>query len=153
MAKTAKAFDFSALDLKALTDKPVEIELVHPDPDNREPLGVFVSVVGSESETFQRFVREKSNAARLKAFQDNRKKGAPQPPTYEEEETALLEAIAACVTGWRTIIDGQSEPVILWGERRLEFTPANALEVLRQFRWMCGQINDATGDLSNFIKA
>jgi hypothetical protein len=56
------------------------------------------------------------------------------------------------MTGWRTVIGGQSEPVIVWGGKKLDFNVSNAASWLRQFRWVRGQVNEATADLGNFIK-
>jgi hypothetical protein len=69
----------------------------------------------------------------------------------EEDEDNLLRALAVCVLGWRTITEGKSEPVIVWGPDRLECTPDNAFRWLKRFKWAREQINAATGQLSNFL--
>lgn len=143
-------FDFATLDLAQACDKPYEFEL--ENPVTGDGLGVFVSVVGAESATFQAFVRTEGNKARKRRMEAERR-GKDDPLLIEDEEAALVSAVAACMTSWRTVADGKSEPVIVWGERRLEFTPDNARDVLRKFRWMIPQINKATGDLTHFIKA
>lgn len=143
-------FDFATLDLAQACDKPYEFEL--ENPVTGDGLGVFVSVVGAESATFQAFVRTEGNKARKRRMEAERR-GKDDPLLIEDEEAALVSAVAACMTSWRTVVDGKSEPVIVWGERRLEFTPDNARDVLRKFRWMIPQINKATGDLTHFIKA
>lgn len=149
---TPTAFDFGSRDLGAVTDKPFEFEI--KDPQTEEGVGVFISVVGAESETFQNYVREESNKIRLEAFRKKRLgKSAEEMVPIEREEDAILNAIAHCIKGWRTVIDGTSEPVIWIAGERLEFSQANAQAWLKKFRWVRQQVNDATADLSNFIPA
>lgn len=146
----AQAFDFDALDLARETNNPVEIEIVHPATE--KGLGVFVSVVGAESEKFQTYMRAEVNKARQDAYlKRNRKADAPVP--FEEEEATITRAIAACITAWRTVVDGKSEPAIFNKGERIEFSEAAALKWLTQYPWVRKQINDATADLLNFIKA
>jgi hypothetical protein len=111
---------------------------------------VFVSVVGAESATFQKYVREEGNRARRRQFKN---RGKDEPTLIEEEEETLLKAVVACMTGWRTVTDGESEPVIIWDKRKLEFSADTALKWIKQFRWVGQQVNAATADLGNFIKA
>lgn len=143
--------DLATLDLAKSADTPFEFELKHPE--SHEGLGIYVSVIGSESETFNTYMREKANAARLKGFEQQRRGKAETPPTIEEEEGMVVDAIATCMTGWRTVKDGKSEATITCDGKALEFSKGNAVEVLRRFRWIRAQVNEATADLGNFIKA
>jgi len=142
--------DFDSLDLATASEKPFELELKHPQTSNG--LGVFVSVIGSESNTFQTYLRREANAARLRNFERTRKGDGDKPMTVEEEEKAMVGALAVCLTGWRTVKDGKSVPTVTWGGKEYEFTQEAAVEWLRKFKWVRGQINEATGDLANFIK-
>lgn len=149
MTKTAPPFDFGALDLAALSDAPFEFEIEHPETG--DGLGVFVAVIGAESEGFQQYLRAEGNTLRRKAFEAQRKGRPDEPMTIEDEEETGLRALSACVKGWRTAIDGKSEPAIFVGGERLEFSPANALVWMRKFRWVRGQLNKATGTLANYL--
>ena len=149
--ETAKPFDFADLDLEVICDQPFEFELTRPDTD--EPLGVFISVVGSDSATFQKYLRDEQNRARKKAFESDRKGNKADGPTpIEEDEETLIRAVAACITGWRTVINGESKPVVRWDGKDIEFSQANAVQWMRKFKWVRPQINRQTGDLGNFIK-
>lgn len=148
MTKNGTEFDFATLDLAVATDKPYEFEIRHPVTD--DGLGVFVSVIGADSATFQGYMRERVNRARQEAL---RRKGKEEVVTVEQEETEILTAVASCMTGWRTVKDGKSEPHIVIAGEQLAFSHANALRWLRQFKWVRQQVNDATADLSNFIGA
>jgi hypothetical protein len=143
--------DFAALDLSVACEKPFEFEITHPE--SRKGLGVFVSVIGSESETFRTYIREKANAAQLAGFAKQRRGKRDEPMSVEEQEEAVIDAIATCMTGWRTETDGKSEPVIVWGKDKLEFSKPNACKWLQAFPWVRAQVNDATADLGNFIEA
>ena len=146
----AKGFDFDDLDLERICDEPFEFELVHPETDTG--LGVFLSVVGSDSATFQKYLRDEQNRERKKAFEAQRQKKGGEPTPIEDDEATLIRAVAACITGWRTVIKGESKPVIYWGGKGIEFTPDNAVKWMTKFRWVRPQINQETGRLANFIK-
>lgn len=151
MGKVSQTFDFNDLDLEVICDQPFEFELVHPDTE--DGLGVFVSVVGTESATFQKFLRGEQNNARKEAFEAQRKGAdADKPKPVEEDEDTLCRAIAAAMVGWRTVIDGESKPVITWGGKGIEFSQANAVLWLKKFKWARVQVNRQTGDLGNFTK-
>lgn len=144
-----KPFDFGSLDLAVAADVPYEFEIEHPETG--DGLGVFVSVIGSESETFQTYLRSEGNALRRQAFEAQRKGKPDAPMLIEDEEETGLRALATCIKGWRTVVEGKSDPAILIGGARLEYTPDAALTWLRKFRWVRVQVNKATGSLSNYL--
>ena len=144
-----KGFDFATLDIRAKSEKPFEFEIVHFDTG--EGLGVFVSAIGSESETFRRFLRAEGDLARRKAFDAERKGEEPGPVLVEEEENLGVRALAACIKEWRTLIDGASEPVIVIDGQRLDCTHENACAWLTRFPWVRPQVNKATGEIGNFL--
>lgn len=144
---TNATFDFDNLDLSSAAEKPFEFELRHPE--NKKGLGVFVSVIGMESATFQRYVRDEGNRVREKAFRQGPRDDKPM--TIDEEEETLIRALAVCVVGWRTVIEGKSEPVIFWRGDKLECSPANAAKWMQHFRWVREQVNAAASDIGNFI--
>lgn len=143
------AFDFETLDLAATAETPFEFELEHPE--TKEGLGVFISVIGSESDTFQRYIRAEGNKARAKAFERQRKGKTLEPSKVEEDEDMAIRAVATCIKAWRTVKAGKSEPVIYWGGRKLECDQTNAFDWLKRFRWVRDQVNKATGDINNFL--
>lgn len=151
----AAPFDFAALDIATAADRPYEFELVFPPthPLEGQGLGVFVSVIGAESAEFQRFIRSEADKAREEAWRKRRQSKAEPPMPIEEEEAKIIEAIAYAVKGWRTVIDGKSEPVIYEGGKAIEFSHAAAVAWMRKYPFVRDQINRATADLSNFITA
>ena len=142
----ATSFDFGALDLGAKAETPFEFEIHHPE--TKEGLGVFVSVIGQESETFLRYVRDEGNAARRRAFEAQRRGKVDEPQTIEQEEESLLKALAVCVVAWRT----GSKPVIVDGGEELECSRVNVVRWLSKYRWVRAQVQAASGDIGNFTK-
>lgn len=154
MTKT-NAFDFASINIAAAADQPYEFELVYPPthPHEGEGLGVFVSVIGAESAEFQRYIREEANQAQLANFRKRRSSKPDAPLSIEEQEAKITEAIARAVKGWRTVIDGKSEPVIYDGGAPVEFSAKACADWMMKYPFVRDQINQATADLSNFIKA
>lgn len=148
MTKAAAA-DFDSLDTAVACEKPYEFELVHPA--SKDPLGVFISVVGPESAAFKARVRREINRDRRKDFEAKRKGKDAEPQTIEEDEAFSISLVANLVTGWRTVKDGKSESVIYWKAEKLEFTPDNLNRWLTHFSWVRLQINEAASDLGNFL--
>lgn len=142
MSKEA-TIDLASLSAKEACEKGFELELQHPVTS--APLGVFLSVVGSESETYQAHVRKKANE-RLRKQYEGRSKGRDEAPTVEKAEAAALDLLAACITGWRTA-DVQT---VTHGGKALEFSPANARFLLAE-KWIRNQVDEAVHDLGNFI--
>ena len=162
-AKTKAPFNFGKFNVAKATDTPIEIELFLPfdarDDDGNilikenDKLGVFISVVGRESRTFKAYARKQQDAETLARYQRELNNEPELPATSEENERKLADLIAHCVTGWRTVIDGKSEPVIYEGPDAIEFSTEACREWLLKYDWAAPQIFNATGDLSNFIRA
>lgn len=150
MTKAAiAAIDFDDLDTGLASEKPYEFELVHPA--SKEPLGVFISVVGPESAAFKAKVRKEVNRDRRRQFEAKRKGKDIEPTSIEEDEAFSIALVADLVTGWRTVLGDKSEPVIYWKKAPLEFTQENVIRWLTNFPWARTQIDAASGDLSNFL--
>lgn len=143
MTKTT-TIDLASISAKEACNKGYELELRHPVSLAR--LGVFISVVGSESDTFQGHVRRKANERLRKQFADQRKGRGEEAPTVEEVEANAIELLAACTTGWRT---GDKPTITLAGED-LPFCEANARQLYAE-KWIREQVDEAIGDLGNFM--
>jgi hypothetical protein len=141
--------DFDSLDMAQACEKPYEFELIHPQ--SKAPLGVFVAVVGPESAKFKERVRREINRDRRKEFEAKRKGKEAEPSTIEEDEAFSVSLVADLVTGWRTVTDGKSEPVVIWKGEKLDFNSDNLNRWLSHFPWVRLQINEAANDLGNFL--
>jgi hypothetical protein len=141
--------DFDALDTGAACEKSYEFELLHPTSD--KPLGVFVSVLGPESQAFKTRVRKEVNRDRQRQFAAQRKGKVPEPQMLEEDEEFGVSLLTEIVTGWRTVKDGKSEPVIYWKGEKLEYSKENVNRWLMHFPWARKQISDESSKLENFL--
>jgi len=154
-------FDLNSLDTVSGSDAGAKIAIVHPA--TKEPVGINIFVLGKHSHAFRDLMRERINK-RVKAESLAARRGKPlEPKTAEEAERDALEMLVACTTGWETeffhvdekgqrIID-DTKPTIRLGEERLEFNAQNALRVYNNNLVIREQVDDAIGDLENFIPA
>jgi hypothetical protein len=156
----AKPIDIAALDTSTASDKGAEIELTHPT--TQEPIGLFVTVLGKHSQVFRDIIRERVNTRlREEALAERRGKRI-KPPTAEEVETKAVELLVACTTGWRSqlrdektgkLIEGTESPNWTLGNEELPYSVANAIRVYTGILWIREQVDNAIGDLENFIAA
>lgn len=128
-------FDLAALDTSAACNQAVEIEIRHPITD--EPLGVFISVLGRDSDIYQRKVRALANDA------IDRQRRGKGPKKLDEAEDDNIAALAAVTTGWRN--------VVLHGEE-LAFSVANARKLYTAVKPIREQVQEAVNDLENFLR-
>jgi len=152
--------DLASLDTIAASDAGARIEILHPV--NKEPIGIFITLLGKHSTTFRELVREKINK-RVKAESMASKRGKTlDPRTAEEVEAEALEMLVACTLSWETeIYEGEGKdkkvkevkPTIFFDGQHLLFNHANGITVYSRMLWLREQIDDAIGDLENFIQA
>lgn len=146
----ASAVNFANLDTAAAAEVPYEFEL--ENPGTKEPLGVFVSVIGTESTAFKNRTRRQLNADRRREFEMQRKGKHAEPKMIEQDEADTISMCVDLMRGWRTVVGNKSEPVIIWGDEKLEFNEDNAERWITQFSWTRLQIIAAAGDVGNFLK-
>lgn len=154
-----QAIDIAALDTIAASDKGAEIELTHPT--SNKPLGLFVTILGKDSQIFREYVRDKVNARlRDQASADRRNKPLP-PKTAEQADAEAVEALTLCTLGWRSqvrgpggkLVEGSESPAWTIAGEELTFSVANAMRVYTDFLWIREQVDNAIGDLENFMPA
>lgn len=150
MTKT-KGFDLGSIDTVRDCNAGAEIELRHPTTN--KPLGVFVSILGRDSDAFRDMAKAQHDADERKAFAARKRGKTPEPKTADEQEVEAVELLAAVVTGWRTEIDGKSVDTITFGEEELAFNGNNVKKVLNKLLWVRRQIDEELGNLENFTKA
>lgn len=150
MTKAAAPIDFADLDAGTACETPFEFELAHPA--TKKPLGVFVSVIGMESDDQKTWFRQKLNRERRKDFEAKRKNQPLEPNSFEEDEAETIEMCARLMRGWRTVLDGKSEPVIHWDKEKLEFNADNAARWLARFQWVRPQIIEEANAVGNYLK-
>jgi len=143
MSKTA-TFNFDAVDYEAACETPFEFELKHDKTG--EGMNVFLSVIGTESGTVQNYVRREGNKSRQRNLERELKGEKPGIITMEEEDAMAAAFFAAHIVAWRT----GDEPVIVWGDRRLECNHTNATEWLTRFKFVRAQVMEEATKIANF---
>jgi hypothetical protein len=161
----AALIDLASLDTVAASDKGARIAILHPI--NKEPIGIFIQLLGKHSTTFRELIRERINK-RVKAESMAAKRGKNlDPRTAEEVEAEALEMLVACTLGWETEIYETTEkpgekpqkvvketkPTIFIDGEHLPFNHQNGIKVYTRLLWLREQIDDAIGDLENFMPA
>lgn len=130
----------SSLNAVKASDAPFEFEYITPDG---EPSGVFLSVLGGQSDavtkTAAKMINEqrKKKAAREASARFNTKSNV-QFDTLESDVEFSQRLAAARLVGWRGIND--------------PFTPENALLLCQTNRLIAAQIMEQSENLANFMK-
>lgn len=145
--KKNESFDLASIDTVAACNKGYEVELKHPATN--EPIGIFWSVLGSDSDTFRDYMKEATNA-KLRKDAMARKRGKDvEVRTVEEAEKETIDLLTLCSLGWRST---DSSAIKFKGED-LAFNVPNVRRVLTELPWIRRQIDEAIGDLENFMKS
>lgn len=139
----AKSFDFSTLDTAAACDKPFSLEFEHPV--TKAPLGCGVMVLGKDSDTFKSHVRARANERLRKQAMLSKRGKDGEVLTIERIEDEAIDLLVACTTGvWgELMIDGQA----------VSYSPESIRALYTRFSWAREQVDEAIGELENFIKA
>lgn len=140
MTKKTDALDLSALDTVAACDKGARIELRHPVTS--EALGVFITVLGKDSQAFRDHLRTAINERLRKEALAKKRGREPDVMTVEVGEAEAIDLLVVCTVGW--------EGVTYKGQP-LEFNVPNAKTLYADLPWVRKQIDEAIGDLENFM--
>lgn len=152
----AVAFDIDSLNTIEAANKGIEVPLRH-DVSNRL-LGLFVGVLGRDSDVFQGIVNDRRNEAIQQAALANKSGRDMELKTAEELDERGLELLIACTTHFRTELKNAKgetvgeKPAILCKGEWLTFNVPNAKRLYREYPWMRKQVDNAIGDISLFIK-
>jgi len=145
-------FNLAGLNTAAACDKGAEIELTHPTLGT--PLGVFITVLGKDSEVFKNKSRGLNNAKIRRDAAAAKRGKDPEVRTMEVIEQENLELLAVCSTGWRTVkSEGVVVQALVFNDEEVTFNQENAIKVYSDYSWIFDQVNEGIGFLENFIKA
>lgn len=162
-APTADILDLDALNTTNASNAGAEIQLLHPI--TQAPTGIFIRLLGKDSDAFRDHMKHTVNQRiRKEAFAARRNKNL-EPMTAEQTEAEAIELLALCTLGWRSttpekkdaqgnvIAPATEQPVIRHRGEDLPFNANNAMRIYRELLWVRRQIDEAIGDLENFMKA
>lgn len=130
--------DLSSIDTVKGANEGFDVQIYHPGTN--EDLGISITVLGKDSDEFQKISRQHSKK-RMAKITKGGFRGATIP--LEEIEQDALELLAAVTKAWKNVVvDGNDLP----------FTKENAVAIYERFPWIKEQVDVAIGDRSNFIK-
>jgi hypothetical protein len=136
------ALDLADFDLESEAERGADMQLLAPRDDKArglqrgQPLGLVFHVLGEDSPTFRRNVRETIDEVQRKLENE---------PKEPDAVRKLAEArTAACaLTGW------SGTPVVLNGQA-LEFSRDAAAELMYERPWIATQVNNFRANAGNF---
>ncbi|MBC8286833.1 MAG: hypothetical protein H8E42_05085 [Nitrospinae bacterium] len=132
--------DLREIDLNTACSNAVEFELIFPT-DNRKT-GIFISVIGEESDEYLSLKRKRINLDIAAAEKAAKRGKLPKERMAEERDEMKTLLLADCTKGWRGLTDnGQEYP----------FTRQNAIKLYTENRWIMTQVDEAVADMSLFL--
>lgn len=136
-----KIIDLSSIDTVAACNTGAEFQLKHPTTDDK--LGVFITVVGKDSDIFREFQRKTFNRYMRDEALAKKKGKDVKIRSAEDLEDDSLDLLVACTLGWRNMVDAGQE---------VSFSPDEARRIYKKYPWIRDQVNEAVGDLELFMK-
>lgn len=130
---------------KSNSEAGVAVTIRHPKTNL--PLGITITVCGTDSETYKRIQRKQLNR-RLELSQRSRNKQLAM--TAEEIEAESMDVMVACTKAWAT---GERPEIEFNPDEWLACTPENVRRVYEDLPWMKEQVDQEIGDRANFLPA
>ena len=134
-----KKIDLSTIDTVKGSNEGFNVQIYHPGTN--EDLDITITVLGKDSDAFQRISRAQ-NKKRMAKMQKGGFRNTTVP--IEEIEQDGINLLAACTTGWTSIVIEGKE---------IEFSTDNAIQLYQQYPWIKEQVDIAIGDRANFISS
>lgn len=133
--------DLQNIDTPAAAEKGHEIELEYAG----KPTGWHVTVRGEYAASVKKWQLGIGNKFRLREWKEKRAgKGENPVPMTEEDMEVGLRGAAARIGGFRGIV---------FGGKPLEYSEANAYDLVRRHPPFADQVLEASANLANFTKA
>lgn len=139
--------DLNDLDTTRAAETGFELELTHPT--NASPLGMFVTVLGRDSDAYTK-LQAAQNRKRIERLQ---KLGGRVTLSADELERDAIALLAACTRSWRRDTEESKGPKDTWllEEEELVCSVANASKVYTRFKWIREQVDEAVVNRANFL--
>jgi len=130
--------DLTDLKLASANEEGVKMELYHPIEETSFDPPVYITVVGVDSERYQKAQLDLRNKQFKKMQKRNRLRFEM---TAEETEENAVELLAKCILGWENIE---------WEGKELPYSYENTKKLLG-VPWIREQVDMFVGDRANFI--
>lgn len=149
-AATPQQFNIAELGLIGEAENPVELAIVHPK--TRVPVGLYIGLVGKDSEAYRALARKLQN----KRFVELRKTRT-LTMTAEQNEEETIRLLGATVRYWKSTIfengkpTNEFSPTFFNGKDYLDCNVKNVEWVLRNCPEIREQVEDFIDDRGNFL--
>jgi hypothetical protein len=151
------SFDLAELSNAKVDDVTFDVAIEHPV---KGPTPIVIQVIGLHSEKVRALRDQMANASLKENFEAQRK-GKPPKVTVAEATNRNASLLAAATVGWFTQEDqgvGKKpliEQGVPWNGGRLQFSEEEAAKLYSDpaYDWLTKQVDDAVGELANFMKS
>ena len=138
MKKETKSL--SMFDTVSACNKGVRVELLTPTGENS---GIFISVLGRDSDVYKTYEREQRDYMNRKIVIARKRGQDLRLDTAEMSEEKEIELLARLTTGWENMPSFD-------GNGLLDFSKENAALLYVKYPAIRRQMDDASGDMQNF---
>lgn len=139
-----KVTSLSVFDTVAACNEGYELELLKPNGDGS---GIFISVLGKDSDEFKQFQREQRDAVNRKVMKARKRGQDVKMDSAEMSEEKEIDLLTRLTTGWRNM------PSFTVEGELLSFNKENAAMLYTKFPSIKRQVDEASADMQNFIKS
>lgn len=147
--------DLSKLDSVSAANEGFEVQLYHPG--SREDLGIFIKVLGKDSDAHSKLFQAQQRRRVEKMTKGGMRLRVNLSPESVEQDTTDL--LAVCTVSWRTVEQDKDDPklehakpALLLNGAELACTRENAARVYKEYPWIKEQVDDAVNDRANFLR-
>jgi len=140
---TGKVLDLAALDTVQGSNAGFEVAIY--SPATNEDLGLFITVLGKDSDVFQKVSRSQQKK-RIEKMNKGGFRNMNVP--IESIEADNIQLLAEATKSWR---QGDKQTITVEG-KELACTSENAASLYERFPWIKEQVDTAAGDRANFIR-
>lgn len=141
--------DISKLDTVTACNIGAEIELRHPV--TQAPLGIFIHILGKDSDVCREHFRNSVNENLRRAALARKRGKDEEIQTFEKSQERGVELLVACTLAWRTVEDGKESPTITMKGEAMPYTKENARRLYESMPWIKTQVDEGIVDLENFM--
>lgn len=134
------ALDLNVTNLSEKAEAGYEFELMLPVVN--EGTGAFITVRGSNSPKVKEHSKRVYNKMQRKEAMAKRKGKEAEQMTLEEAEEMSIESALVRIVGWKGITEGKTV---------VDFTPDNAMRILKEHDWIRTAVLEESDNVANFI--
>lgn len=142
--KKKEGFDLNSIDTVKGSNEGFDVQIYHPGTN--EDLGITITILGKDSDEFQKVSRAQSKK-RIQKMSKGGFRNTNVP--LEEIESDSIDLLASCTRGWKQ----DDKLTITVDGKEIACSKENAGMLYERFPWIKEQVDTAMGDRANFIRS